>query len=94
MPKQDEIKPNGWNEYSRLVLNELKRLSTAVETATNQYNALAIQISESHAKLRQEIALLKQHNKTQSIIWGSVGTIGTIFFSGMVALIVNLIRTP
>lgn len=53
---------NGWNEWSKYVLNELKRLNDSVDKLTQE-------VGEMKSEFRTEIALLK----LKSGLWGLAG---------------------
>ena len=50
MCKEEAKKPNGWNEWSKHVLAELKRLSEWNETMANTQQDILIQISALKVK--------------------------------------------
>ena len=55
----DNSKQNGWNEYSRLVLAELEKLNTKVDSLSTEINT----INQSMSKIEQikdEIDVLKE----------------------------------
>jgi len=65
---------NGWNEYQRLVLAELKRLDTSVQSMRTEV-----------AELRVSVEVLR----TRAVTWGALGgflvwlttLLGTRFFT-------------
>jgi hypothetical protein len=65
---------NGWNEYQRLVLAELKRLDTSVQSIRTEV-----------AELRVSVEVLR----TRAVTWGALGgflvwlttLLGTRFFT-------------
>jgi len=65
---------NGWNEYQRLVLAELKRLDTSVQSIRTEV-----------AELRVSVEVLR----TRAVTWGALGgflvwlttILGTRFFT-------------
>ena len=56
--------PDGWQEWSKFVLKELKRLGDAYENLTKKVN-------EELTELKTEVAMLK----VKSGIWGLLGGI-------------------
>ncbi len=54
----DNDKPNGWNEWSKFVLNELQRLNVNYENLTSQVQRVQVQIATL---------------KVKSGIWGVIG---------------------
>lgn len=54
--------PDGWEEWSRFILEELKRLSTAYERLNTKWE-------EEITLMKTEIAILK----VKSGIWGFIG---------------------
>lgn len=63
----DNPKQNGWNEYSRLVLAELEKLNTKVDTLSTEINT----INQGMIKIEQikdEIEVLKEwKNKVDEV---------------------------
>ncbi len=65
--------PDGWQEWSKFVLKELKRLGDAYENLTDKVN-------EELTELKTEVAMLK----VKSGIWGLIGgiiVIGVVYLS-------------
>ena len=64
---------NGWNEYQRLVLNELNRHNVLIEDIKrdmdNRFNKFERQIYEKMSNVEKEIIGLK----IKSGVWGIVG---------------------
>ena len=67
-----EKRPNGWDQYSRLVLSELRRLNEGQDAIHDDMNRLKDQFLNDMEKVRTEIALLKQSATIRGLVAGSV----------------------
>ena len=70
---------NGWNQWSKYVIQELRRLSDSITKLDDDLNAEKLEMLKSIERLRSEIQLLK----FQASLWGSgagmvVGVIASI----------------
>ena len=72
MPDDQEKKPNGWDQYSRLVLSELRQLNEGQDTIRVDMGNLRVQFLVDMGKIRTEIALLKQSATIRGLIAGSI----------------------
>ena len=81
MPENlDMVDTNGWKEYQKMVLHEIERNAEEIEKVSRQLAGIR---EKDIPGLRQEIALLKQHNAMRS------GTIG--FFAGLVPAVLGIL---
>ena len=55
----DNPKQNGWNEYSRLVLAELEKLNTKVDSLSTEINTINQSMSKME-QIKDEIDVLKE----------------------------------
>jgi hypothetical protein len=77
-PEESVDARNGWNEWSRYVLIELKRLSRELVDLYGKLNALENRLTtiESKAVTRDDIQSLREEItklKVKSGVWGLVG---------------------
>jgi len=72
MPDNPEKKPNGWDQYSRLVLSELRQLNNGQDAIRNDMGNLRMQFLTDMGKVRTEIALLKQSATLRGLIAGTI----------------------
>lgn len=75
---------NGWNEWRRHVLAELKRLNGAIEHLYTEIKTEMKLMQERQSKTDAEIALLKSK-------LALIGTVTGLFAGGIISLIVALI---
>ena len=76
MPPGDD----GWKEWSKFVLKELKRLGDACEEFPKAIQGLTQKVNDEISQLKAEVAMLK----VKSGIWGSIGAIiviGIVYLS-------------
>ena len=72
--------PDGWQEWSKFVLKELKRLGDAYEEFPKAIQKLTEKVNDEITELKTEVAMLK----VKSGIWGLIGgviVIGIVYLS-------------
>jgi hypothetical protein len=77
---------NGWNEYQRLVLAELERHNTRLETIDEKISAVRVDLVKLQVELAAEIATLK----VKSGLWGALAGILTVLIALGIKLITSL----
>ena len=72
MPDSPEKKPNGWDQYSRLVLSELRRLNDGQDSLHTGIDKFKDEVFADMGKIHTEIALIKQSATIRGLIAGAV----------------------
>ena len=75
---------NGWSEWSRHVLAELERLSSACETHNSALSKTREELLGRVGKIHTEIAMLK----VKSGAWGAIGA-GAVLLLGLVLWLIR-----
>ncbi len=63
---------NGWEEWSKFVLKELKRLSNASESFPKAMQKLTEKVNEELTELKTEVAMLKVKSGVYGLVGGAI----------------------
>lgn len=85
----DVQQPNGWHEYSKLVLGELERLSSEMKDTRNDEAKAIREIQKEITDIRVALSQLKTEVNIKS---GIVGALGGIVASSIIGFIFALFR--
>lgn len=79
-PVGDGVGTNGWNEWSRHVLNELKRLNDVVEDLRGEVSGLREQNAEQNTQTRADIAGLTVKSGLVGLLGGLFPALGVLIY--------------
>lgn len=71
---------NGWNEWSRFVLSELKRLNTVVEDLRDDVQDLKQESAKQNTNTRADIAALKVRAGLVGLAGGTIPAVGVLIW--------------